>query len=148
MASDLAAYRDAHELVHRREAAASNEMWQADHTVLDILVLDDAETPVRPWLTVMLDDHSRAITGYFISLNAPSAVNTALALRQAIWRLLRIKAIRAPHDRATGHEAQSGRRKSVSAGARIERTRHHRHFLRLWVSAGTAIQKNLHAASV
>ena len=85
-ASDPAAYRDEHELVHRREAAASNEMWQADHTVLDILVLDDAGTPVRPWLTVVLDDHSRAIAGYFISLDAPSALNTALALRQAIWR--------------------------------------------------------------
>ena len=61
-------------------------MWQADHTVLDILVLDDAGTPVRPWLTVIVDDHSRAIAGYFLSLDAPSALNTALALRQAIWR--------------------------------------------------------------
>ena len=85
-ASDPAAYRDEHELVHRREAAASNEMWQADHTVLDILVLDDAGNPVRPWLTVVLDDYSRAIAGCFISLDAPSALNTALALRQAIWR--------------------------------------------------------------
>jgi putative transposase len=36
-------YRDHHELVHRREASASNEIWQADHTVLDILVLDACE---------------------------------------------------------------------------------------------------------
>ncbi|CAB4962863.1 unannotated protein [freshwater metagenome] len=85
-ATDPAAYRDHHELVHRREASTSNEMWQADHTVLDILVLDDAEDPVRPWLSVVLDDHSRAIAGYFISLDAPSALNTALALRHAIWR--------------------------------------------------------------
>lgn len=85
-ASDPAAYRDEHELVHRREAAASNEMWQADHSVLDILAFDDAGSPARPWLTVVLDDHSRAIAGYFISLDAPSALNTALALRQAIWR--------------------------------------------------------------
>lgn len=85
-ATDPAAYRDHHELVHRREASASNEVWQADHTVLDILVLDDAGKPVRPWLSVVLDDHSRAIAGYFISLDAPSALNTALALRHAIWR--------------------------------------------------------------
>lgn len=84
--SNPAAYRDEHELVHRREAAASNEMWQADHTVLDILALDDDGAPVRPWLTVVLDDHSRAIPGYFLSFDAPSALNTALALRQAIWR--------------------------------------------------------------
>ena len=85
-ASDPAAYRDEHELVHRREAATSNEMWQADHTMLDILAFDAAGSPARPWLTVVLDDHSRAIAGYFISLDAPSALNTALALRQAIWR--------------------------------------------------------------
>lgn len=84
--SDPVAYRDHHELVHRREASASNEMWQADHTMLDILVLDDAGKPVRPWLSAVLDDHSRAIAGYFIGLDAPSALNTALALRHAIWR--------------------------------------------------------------
>lgn len=85
-ATDPAGYRDRHELVHRREASASNEMWQADHTVLDILVLDEAEKPVRPWLSVVLDDYSRAVCGYFISVDAPSALNTALALRHAIWR--------------------------------------------------------------
>ena len=54
--------------------------------MLDILVLDGAGAPARPWLTVVVDDHSRAIAGYFLSLNAPSALNTALALRHAIWR--------------------------------------------------------------
>ncbi|QFQ88515.1 DDE-type integrase/transposase/recombinase [Paracoccus kondratievae] len=85
-ATNPAAYRDHHELVYRREASVSNEMWQADHTVLDILVLDQAGNPVRPWLSVVLDDFSRAVAGYFISLAAPCALNTALALRHAIWR--------------------------------------------------------------
>ncbi len=40
----------------------------------------------RPWLTVIEDDHSRAIAGYAVNLDAPSALQTALALRQAIWR--------------------------------------------------------------
>lgn len=84
--SNPSAYRDQHELVYRREASAPNEMWQADHTVLDILVLARVGEPARPWLTVIVDDHSRAIAGYFLSLNAPSALNTALALRHAIWR--------------------------------------------------------------
>jgi hypothetical protein len=35
---------------------------------------------------VILDDYSRAIAGYFLSFEAPSSLNTALALRQAIWR--------------------------------------------------------------
>jgi putative transposase len=33
-----------------------------------------------------MDDYSRAIAGYYISLDAPSALQTALALRQGIWR--------------------------------------------------------------
>ncbi len=46
----------------------------------------DTGKPVRPWLTVMMDDHSRAIAGFFLTTDAPSAMNTALALRRAIWR--------------------------------------------------------------
>jgi hypothetical protein len=34
----------------------------------------------------VLDDHSRAIAGYSLLTDAPSTLNTALALRQAIWR--------------------------------------------------------------
>ena len=86
VATDAAAYRDRHELVHRREASAPNEMWQADHTVLDVLVFDDRRKPIRPWLTVVMDDYSRAVAGYMLTTDAPSAANTALALRQAIWR--------------------------------------------------------------
>lgn len=79
-------YRERFELVYRREAERSNHTWQADHTQLDLLILDHAGRPVRPWLTVILDDHSRALAGYAVSLDAPSALQTALALRQAIWR--------------------------------------------------------------
>jgi putative transposase len=86
VATDAAAYRDRHELVHRRDANAPNEMWQADHTMLDVLILDARGDPVRPWLTVVMDDHSRAVMGYMLTADAPSAANTALALHQAIWR--------------------------------------------------------------
>jgi putative transposase len=78
------ALRDTYELVYRRRSEHPNAMWQVDHTQLDILVLH-ADTPVRPWLTVVLDDHSRAVPGYTLGLGAPSALNTSLALRQAIW---------------------------------------------------------------
>jgi len=43
-------------------------------------------TAVRPWLTVILDDHSRVIAGYAVFLGDPTAAQTALALRQAISR--------------------------------------------------------------
>jgi putative transposase len=80
-----AAYRNHYELVHRREADAPNAIWQADHTLLDIELLNERQEPQRPWLTVIIDDYSRAISGYFLSFDAPCSVRTALALRQAIW---------------------------------------------------------------
>lgn len=79
-------YRETFDLIHRREASHPNEMWQADHTPLDLWLVNERGQPARPWLTVILDDYSRAIAGYVVSFQAPSALNTALALRQAIWR--------------------------------------------------------------
>jgi len=80
------AYGDRFELVHRREAKAPNAIWQADHSELDILVKDDEGKSRKPWLTIVLDDYSRAVAGYMLFFGAPSAIQTALALRQAIWR--------------------------------------------------------------
>lgn len=81
-----AAYRDRFELVLRFRAERPNQSWQADHTELDILTAADDGSAQRPWLTVVMDDYSRAICGYMLFTGAPSAINTALALRQAIWR--------------------------------------------------------------
>jgi putative transposase len=81
-----AAYRDRFELVFRRSTARPNEQWQADHTLLDIAILDKSGTPVRPWLTIVLDDYSRAIAGYTLFIGAPTAEQTALALHQAVNR--------------------------------------------------------------
>jgi putative transposase len=80
------AYAQQFDLLYRREADAPNAIWQADHCVLDILVRREGQQPVKPWLTVILDDYSRAMAGYFLTFDAPSALNTSLALRQAIWR--------------------------------------------------------------
>lgn len=78
------AYENQYDLIHRREASYPNEIWQADHTLLDILVLNEMGQPERPWLTIILDDFSRAIAGYYLTFQAPSAIQTALALHQAI----------------------------------------------------------------
>jgi putative transposase len=80
------AYTAAFDLVHRREAERPNEIWQADHTLLDILLQREGEKPLRPWLSVIEDDYSRAVSGYFLFFDAPSTIQTALALHQAIWR--------------------------------------------------------------
>lgn len=81
-----AAFRDKFELVHRHRAERPNEIWQCDHTQLDLLTLDTNGKAERPWLTTVIDDYSRAVAGYMVFCGAPSALNTALALRQAIWR--------------------------------------------------------------
>jgi putative transposase len=80
------AFRDRYELVHRHRAERPNATWQADHTQLDIVILDANGAETRPWLTTVIDDYSRAVAGYMVFLGAPSALNTSLALRQAIWR--------------------------------------------------------------
>ena len=80
------AYSETFELVHRREAASPNAIWQADHTPLDIWLIRPDGTTAKPWLSVVIDDYSRAVAGYFLSFEAPSALHTSLALRQAIWR--------------------------------------------------------------
>lgn len=80
------AYQQAYDLLYRREASAPNEIWQADHTCMNIwLVTEDGDT-MRPWLTIIEDDYSRCIAGYDIWFEHPNILNTCLTLRQAIWR--------------------------------------------------------------
>jgi putative transposase len=80
------AYKQQFELLFRHDSKTSNAIWQADHTLLDIWVLNEKKEMVRPWLSIILDDFSRVITGYYLSENTPDATHTALALRQAIWK--------------------------------------------------------------
>jgi putative transposase len=81
-----AMYREEFDLLYRREAPHANAMWQADHTLLDVLLLDETGTPAKPWLTAIEDDYSRMIVGYQLSFQESTALTTALTLRQAIWR--------------------------------------------------------------
>lgn len=79
-------YQQRYDLLYIREATRPNQIWQADHTMLDIYVLDDRGEIKRPWLTIIMDDYSRAIAGYYLSFHAPTSQQTALAFRQAIWK--------------------------------------------------------------
>ena len=81
-----AAYREEFDLLYRREATRANAMWQADHTPLDVWLLDEEGKPAKPYLTAIEDDYSRMIVGYRLSFQKASALTTALTLRQAIWR--------------------------------------------------------------
>ena len=76
-----AAFRDRYELIYRHRAEGPDALWQADHTLLDVLGAgcDNGEA-VRPWLTIIIDDYSRAVAGYTIlGLQALLKVNIRLA---------------------------------------------------------------------
>jgi putative transposase len=63
----------------------SNQVWQCDHTKIDVLVVDQSgEVLGRPWLTIVVDTYSRCIMGLHLGFDAPSAQVVGLALRHAI----------------------------------------------------------------
>lgn len=67
------------------EINRSNQVWQADHTQVDVLVVDQSgEVLGRPWLTIVVDSYSRCIMGLHLGFDAPSAWVVCLALRHAI----------------------------------------------------------------
>ena len=74
-------YEDKYDLVYLREAKHPNEFWQADHTMLDIEISNAKGQPERPWLTIILDDYSRAIAGFYIEFGAPDTIRTAVLLQ-------------------------------------------------------------------
>lgn len=80
------AYTEQFDIVLIREADFANDIWQADHKELDVTILGPDGKPCRPWLTAVIDDFSRAVPGYYIGIEAPSILRTALAFRQAIWK--------------------------------------------------------------
>jgi len=61
------------------------EQVQIDHTVIDVIVVDERERqPIgRPYLTVAIDVCSRSLVGIVVALEAPSAVSVGLCLAHA-----------------------------------------------------------------
>ena len=80
------AYKQKYDLLCIRESERPNQIWQADHVLMDIEILNDTNKLQRPWLTIIIDDCSRVICGYELSFLSPSANKTSLCLRHAIWR--------------------------------------------------------------
>lgn len=62
------------------------QVVQIDHTKVDIMLVDDVTRACigRPWLTLVLDVHTRMVVGLYLSLDAPSAISAALAVAQAV----------------------------------------------------------------
>lgn len=60
---------------------------QIDHTPVDLIIVDEIyRMPIgRPYLTVAIDVFSRCITGFCLTLEAPSSVSVGLCLTHSIF---------------------------------------------------------------
>ncbi|MCF4969356.1 Mu transposase C-terminal domain-containing protein [Nostoc sp. CMAA1605] len=68
------------------EITHSNQIWQIDHTKLDILLVDEEEKQVisRPYITLVMDSYSGCVTGFHLGFEPAGSHEVGLALRHAI----------------------------------------------------------------
>jgi putative transposase len=68
------------------EITHSNQIWQIDHTKLDILLIDEEDKKVisRPFITLVMDSYSGCVTGFHLGFEAAGSHEVGLALRHAI----------------------------------------------------------------
>ena len=64
-----------------------NTIWQIDHTIVDIVVVDEQyRRPIgRPVLTIAIDVCTRMVAGFHLALEAPSSVSVGLCLLHAVY---------------------------------------------------------------
>ncbi|OOC52444.1 MULTISPECIES: Mu transposase C-terminal domain-containing protein [Nocardiopsis] len=86
-----------------RPPSVRNQVWEADHKQLPILVMPPRGAPVRPWMTTVLDDATRALVGWAITLT-PHAGTVLTAIRMGLV-----------------HDAERGPFGAVPAMVRIDR---------------------------
>ncbi|KQV13843.1 transposase [Rhizobium sp. Root1203] len=63
------------------------QIVQVDHTKADIFVVDEeTRLPIgRPWLTLAMDVCSRMVTGFYLTMDAPSRLSTSLCLLHSVF---------------------------------------------------------------
>jgi putative transposase len=63
------------------------ELVQIDHTRADVFVVDEeTRQPIgRPWLTLAMDVCSRMVTGFYVTMEAPSRLSTSLCLLHSVF---------------------------------------------------------------
>jgi putative transposase len=61
-------------------------IFEPDPSPADVIVVEEHDRqPIgRPWLTLALDVASRAVLGFYVSLDAPSLVSVAMVLTHAV----------------------------------------------------------------
>ena len=83
------------------EVSRPLEVVQIDHTKADVFVVDEeTRQPIgRPWLTLAMDICSRMVTGFYLTMDAPSRLSTSLCLLHSVFdksAWLREREIREP----------------------------------------------------
>ncbi len=66
-----------------RPVVPRNQVWELDHKELPILVLPRRGRAVKPWLTSVVDDGTRALLGWAVTLT-PTTATVLTALRMAL----------------------------------------------------------------
>jgi putative transposase len=68
-------------------AERPNDVWQIDHTIVDLIVVDEeTRLPIgRPYLTIAVDICTRMVAGFHLSLDAPSSASVGLCLLHAVY---------------------------------------------------------------
>jgi putative transposase len=68
------------------EATEALELVQMDHTLADLMIVDSMHRRSigRPWLSLAIDVATRAVLGFHVGLEAPSALAVALCIEHAI----------------------------------------------------------------
>jgi transposase InsO family protein len=73
-------------------AARAFERAHVDHTQLDVEAIstDTGENLGRPWLTVMIDEFTRRVLGFFLSFEPPSYRSVLMTMRDCVRRYKRL----------------------------------------------------------
>ena len=81
----LAAVKRFRSVSAHRTTALPLERAEIDHTLLDLMVIDDTTSlPLgRPWVTACIDDFTRCVLGISISFEPPSHLTVAHCLKDA-----------------------------------------------------------------
>jgi putative transposase len=48
-------------VLYQRQSSRPNQIWQADHSQLNVYLLNNEGQAQKPNLTIILDDYSRAV---------------------------------------------------------------------------------------
>ena len=61
------------------------DVWQIDHTLADVIVVDEGGRPIgRVWLTVVIDVCTRMVVAFYIGLEPASSIRVATTLDLAV----------------------------------------------------------------